>query len=109
MTHQYWYSKSGESKHFVVIWQGFPGGWGVKNLPANAGDTIWSLAGEDHLEKETSIYSGILAWENPGTKEPGRLQSMGLQTVEHNLVTKLQQEATDNHSISNVLILHCHK
>ena len=54
MTHQYWYSKSGESKHFVVIWQGFPGGWGVKNLPANAGDTIWSLAGEDHLEKETS-------------------------------------------------------
>ena len=38
MTHQYWYSKSGESKHFVVIWQGFPGGWGVKNLPADVED-----------------------------------------------------------------------
>ena len=28
-------------------------------------------------------HSGILAWRIPWTKEPGRLQSMGLQIVRH--------------------------
>ena len=32
--------------------------------------------------------SGIIAWEISWTEEPGRLQSMGLQRVTHNLVTK---------------------
>ena len=36
-----------------------------------------------------ATYSGILAWEIPWTEEPGRLQSMGSQTVRHNLVTKI--------------------
>ena len=31
-----------------------------------------------------------LAWEIPWTKEPGGLQSMGTQRVEHDLVTKQQ-------------------
>ena len=28
---------------------------------------------EDPLEKEMAIHSSILAWEIPGTEEPGRL------------------------------------
>ena len=34
------------------------------------------------------ITSTILAWEIPWTEEPGWLQSLGSQRVEHNLVTK---------------------
>ena len=29
------------------------------------------------------LYSSILAWRIPWTEEPGGLQSMGLQRVEH--------------------------
>ena len=36
-------------------------------------------------------HSRILAWRIPWTEEPGRLQSMGLQRVGHNLATKQQQ------------------
>ena len=52
---------------------------------------IQSLSGEDPLEKEMAIHCSALAWEIPRTEEPGRLQSMGLQRVRHNLVTKKQQ------------------
>ena len=38
-----------------------------------------------------ATHSSILAWEIPGTIEPGRLQSMGTQTVRHNLVTEQHQ------------------
>ena len=57
----------------------FPGGSGVKNLPASAGDTVQSLGRENPLEKEMATHSSILAWEIPRTEEPGELQSMGLQ------------------------------
>ena len=40
---------------------------------------VLSLHWEDPLEKETATHSGTLAWEIPWTKEPSRLQSMGLQ------------------------------
>ena len=40
---------------------------------------VWSLGGEDPLEKEMATHSSILAWEIPWTEEPGGLQSMGLQ------------------------------
>ena len=33
-------------------------------------------------------HSSILAWETPWTEEPGGLQSMGLQRVRQDLVTK---------------------
>ena len=42
----------------------------------------------DPLGKEMVTYSSILSWEIPWTEEPGKLQSMGSQRVEHNLVTK---------------------
>ena len=63
----------------------------VKNLPAMQETQVPSLGEEDPLEKEMATYSSILAWEIPGTKVPGRLQSMGLQRVRHNLATEQQQ------------------
>ena len=61
-------------------------GSGVKESACNAGDTqetwVQSLGREDPLEKEMATYSSIFAWKIPWTeKEPGRLQSMGLQRV----------------------------
>ena len=35
------------------------------------------------LEEEMAAHSSVLTWEIPWTEEPGRLQSMGLQGVEH--------------------------
>ena len=46
------------------------------------------LGREDPLEKEMATHSGILALEIPWTQEPGSLQSMGSQRVEHGLVTE---------------------
>ena len=40
-----------------------------------------------NLEKEMAICSSILAWEIPWTEEPGGLQSMGLQRVQHDSAT----------------------
>ena len=48
----------------------------VKNLPALQETWVQSLSQEDPLEKGMATHSGILAWENPWTEEPGRLQSM---------------------------------
>ena len=58
---------------------GFPGGSIVKNLPAMQEKQLWTLGLEGPLEKERAIHSSILAWEIPWTKEPGGLQSTGLQ------------------------------
>ena len=63
--------------------QGFPGGAVVKNLPATQETRVQSLGREDPLEKEMATHSSILAWRIPWTEEPRRLQSMGLQRVEH--------------------------
>ena len=38
------------------------------------------LGQEDRLEKEIATHSSTLAWEIPWTEEPGRLQSMRLQS-----------------------------
>ena len=42
-----------------------------------------SLDQNDPLEEGMATHSNILAWRMPWTVEPGRLQSMGLQRVEH--------------------------
>ena len=39
-----------------------------------------------------ATHSSIVAWEIPRTEEPSGLQSVGLQRVRCNLVTKQQQE-----------------
>ena len=41
-----------------------------------------------------ATHSSILAWEVPWTEEPGRLQSMGLQRVGHDLVTESRTHNT---------------
>ena len=44
---------------------------------------VQSLGQEDPLERGRATHSSIFAWRIPGTEEPGGLQSMGLQRVEH--------------------------
>ena len=46
------------------------------------------LGREDPLEEEMATHSSILAWEIPQTEKPGRLQSMGSQTVGHDRATE---------------------
>ena len=55
----------------------------VKHLPAMQETWVQSLGWEDPLEKEMATHSSTLAWKTPWMKEPGRLQSMGLQRVRH--------------------------
>ena len=47
-----------------------------------------SLGQEDLLEKDMATHSCIFAWRVPWTEEPGRLQSIVLQRVGHDLATK---------------------
>ena len=54
----------------------------VKAQPAMLETWIRSLGREDPLEKEIATHSGILAWKIPKMKEPGGLQSMGLQELD---------------------------
>ena len=49
---------------------------------------VQSLGWEDPLEQEMATHSSLLAWEIPRTEEPGGLQSMVLQRVQHNLATE---------------------
>ena len=58
----------------------------VENLPAiqeTQEAQVQSLGQEDPLEEGMATHSSILAWRIPGTEEPGRLQSTGLQGVGH--------------------------
>ena len=52
----------------------------VKHLPAMRETWVPSLGGEDPLEKEMATYCSTLAWKTPWMEEPGRLQSIGLQS-----------------------------
>ena len=51
---------------------------------------VRSLGRKDPLEKEMATHFSIPAWEIPWIEEPGGLQSMGPQRVEHDLATKHQ-------------------
>ena len=55
----------------------------VKNLPAMQETWVQPLGWKDSLEKGMATHYSILAWKIPWTKEPGRLQSMGLQGIGH--------------------------
>ena len=56
----------------------------VKNLPAMWETWVQSLGWEDPMKEEITTHSSVLAWETPWTKEPGGLQSTGLQRVGYN-------------------------
>ena len=62
----------------------------VKNLPAMQETWVLSLVWEDPLEKGIATHSSIFAWRIPSREEPGRLQSMELQRVIHDLGTEQQ-------------------
>ena len=60
--------------------------WGAGPLLLGDGDGL-----DLHMEfcwrrkwQPMATHSSILAWRIPWTEEPGRLQSTGLQRVEHN-------------------------
>jgi len=55
----------------------------VKNPPAVEETRIQSLGWGDPLEKGMAAVSSILAWRIPWREEPGGLQSMGSQRMEH--------------------------
>ena len=55
----------------------------VKHLPIMQETQVQSLGQEDLLEKEMATPSRTLAWKIPWKEEPGRLQSIGSQTVGH--------------------------
>ena len=61
---------------------GFSGGSSVKNLPAMQETRVRSVGRESPLEEGMATHSIILAWRIPWTKEPGGLQSMGLQELD---------------------------
>ena len=71
-------SRKGLSAQVWVL-QDFPGGSVIKNRLPMQEMRVRSLGQEDPLEEGMEIYSSILAWRNPWTEEPGRLQSIGLQ------------------------------
>ena len=64
---------------------------------------------EDPLEESMATHSSTLASKIPWTEEPGRLQSMGLQRVRHNLVTEHMKIASGAYitlsSFSLILLL----
>ena len=72
---------------------GFPGGSMVRNPPANIGDASSIPRMGRSLEKEMATHSSTLVWEISWTEEPGRLLSMGLQRVGHDLVTAASRMA----------------
>ena len=63
---------------------GFPGGSSGKEPPTKMQATqetwVWSLGGGRFPEEGMATHSSVLAWRIPWTEEPGRLQSMGLQS-----------------------------
>ena len=61
----------------------------VKNWPAIWETQVQSLGREDLLEKEMATESSTLTWKIPWMEKPGRLQSMGSQTVRHCWATSL--------------------
>ena len=64
----------------------FSGGSVVKKPPAMQEPQeirVRFLGWEDTLEEGMATPSGILAWGIPRTEEPGRLQSMSSQRVDH--------------------------
>ena len=60
----------------------------VKNPPAMQETQVPSLGQEDPLEKEMATHFSFLAWKISWTEEPCWLQSMGSQTVRHDLATE---------------------
>ena len=67
----------------LLAFVGFPcGQWSGIHLPMQE-TQVRPLGWGDPLEKDVATHSSILAWKNPWTEDPGRLQSMGSDRVRH--------------------------
>ena len=65
--------------------RGFPGGSAVKDftvMQEPRKTQVQSLVREDLLEEGMAIHSSILAWSIQWTEEPGRLQSIVMNSTE---------------------------
>ena len=60
----------------------------IRNPHAMLETWVQSLGWQELLEEGMATHFSILGWRIPWTEEPGRLQSMGLQRVRQNCVTK---------------------
>ena len=56
----------------------------VENLSTMQESLVWSLGGEDPLERGMAIHSSILAWRISWAEEPGGVQHIRLQRVRQN-------------------------
>ena len=74
----------------------------AKNMPAMQETWVQSLGHEDPLEKGMATHSSIPAWKISWTEEPGGLQSMGPQRVEHNRATNTHFIAFLKESITGI-------
>ena len=74
-------------------WSGLP-------LPSPRETWVPSLSREDPLEKGMATHCNILVWRIQLTKEPGGLQSLGLQRVGHD-------GATNTDFVQQIPIQHC--
>ena len=63
----------------------------VKNPSAMQETRVWSLGGEDPLEKEMAAYSSILSWKSHGQRSLVGYSPRGHERDGHNLVTKQKQ------------------
>ena len=78
------------------------GGSDGKESSCNVGGiSLIFLGWVDPLEEGMAIHSSILAWRIPWKEEPGGLQSMGLQRVGHDQMTK---HSTANNTLLAVLL-----
>ena len=75
-----------------MSWASLVAQWERIHLPVQEMQ-VCSLGQEYLLEKEMATHCSILAWEIPGTEEPGGLQSTGSQRVGHHSATKQQEQS----------------
>ena len=61
----------------------------VKHLPTMRETWVQSLGWEDPLKKEMALHSSTIALKIPWTEKPGRLHSMGSQSVGHDWANSL--------------------
>ena len=76
----------------------------VKNQAAIQETRAQSLGQEDPLEKGMATQSSILAWRIPWVEKPGRLQSMGSQTVGHNRATNIFFFISENTEVTYTVV-----
>ena len=71
----------------TAVFLHFPDGSDSEDSTCNVGDLGLTLGWEDPLEG-MATHSSILSWRNPMDRGAWQVQSMGLQRVGHDSVTK---------------------